>query len=276
MYPEIELRILRTSDEMMQVQDLEYQIWKMDPVPVHQTITAAQNGGIVLGAYLNKKLIGFSYSFAGFNKGRGYLCSHMLGIHPEHQDKGIGAKLKQRQKEVAFDMGYDLVTWTFDPLESRNAYLNLSKLNAICSIYVENCYGEMEDSLNQGLPSDRLKVEWWINSPHVIEAFKTDMEQAQSPFEWEITDDGFPALVGTEQEIQGIQNRNPILVPVPANIQAIKSNNPQLALNWRMKTREIFQSLFKQGYAAVSILKEEEELIHKYVLVPREQLKVND
>jgi predicted GNAT superfamily acetyltransferase len=276
MYPEIELRILKTSDEMMQVQDLEYLIWKMDPVPVHQTITAAQNGGIVLGAFLNKKLIGFSYGFAGFNKVKGYLCSHMLGIHPEHQDKGIGAKLKQKQKEVASEMGYDLVTWTFDPLESRNAYLNLSKLNAICSIYVENCYGEMEDSLNQGLPSDRLKVEWWINSPHVIEAFKTDMEQAQSPFKWEITDDGFPALVGAEQEIQGIQNRNPILVPVPANIQAIKSNNPQLALNWRMKTREIFQSLFKQGYAAVSILKEEEELIHKYVLVPREQLKVND
>lgn len=273
----IDLRILKTAAEMKLIQKLEEEIWHMDPLPVHQTITAAQNGGLMLGAFLNGEIVGFSYGFPGFNKGKGYLCSHMLGIQPDHQERGIGASLKQKQKEIASEMGYDLITWTFDPLESRNAYLNLSKLNAICSTYVENCYGEMEDSLNQGLPTDRLKVEWWINSPHVSGSYKVDTEQAQRPFQLEITEDGFPALIAPEESLGSIQGTDsPLLVPVPANIQAMKSENHQLAMKWRLQTRNIFQTLFKQGYTMVSILKGEEKLVHFYVLVQREQLKLND
>ncbi|MFC0414896.1 GNAT family N-acetyltransferase [Cytobacillus solani] len=274
MNSEIEIRILKTAADMNLIQKLEREIWNMDPLPVHQTITASQNGGLLLGAFLENELIGFSYGFAGFQKGKGYLCSHMLGIDPKHRDKGIGALLKENQKRFASELGYDLITWTFDPLESRNAYLNLSKLHAICSTYVENCYGEMEDNLNNGLPSDRLKVEWWITSSHVKEPNVIEYRKKHSPFQWRKTEEGFPELVPCEDiELIPESRDEPILVPIPANFQTIKKQNHQLALNWRLTIRKVLPLLFAKDYAMVSLLKEKKELVHYYVLVPREKLK---
>lgn len=266
----IDVRVLKAAADLKLIQKLEQDIWNMPPLPIHQTITAVQNGGLLLGAFYDNELIGFNYGFAGFDKGKSYLCSHMLGIHPDHRDKGLGALLKQKQKESASEMGYDLITWTFDPLESRNAYLNLSKLHAICSTYVENCYGDMEDSLNQGLPTDRFKVEWWINSAHVNESWKGEAESPQNPFKWAVSDDSFPVLLSTGWK----GARNPVLVPIPANFQTIKSQNYELARDWRYKTREIFQTLFSKGYALVDFIKGKEGLVHYYVLVQRHELQL--
>jgi predicted GNAT superfamily acetyltransferase len=271
----IEIRELTSNTELTLVQNLEHEIWNMDPLPLHQTITASQNGGLVLGAYFKEELVGFSYSFAGFNKGQSYLCSHMLGIHQEHREKGIGARLKQVQKEIALEMGYDLIVWTYDPLETRNGYLNLSKLQAICETYVENCYGEMEDKLNSGLPTDRFKVEWWINSSHVINQQTIKKDPAQSTFQWETTTDHLPKLTNIEDGLRGVANIDaPVLVPVPANFQQLKRLNNNLAIDWRFKTREIFQTLFAKGYAIVSLQKSENEPVHFYVLVPKKHLEI--
>ncbi|MCS0653229.1 GNAT family N-acetyltransferase [Cytobacillus firmus] len=267
----IDLRVLKTASDMNLIQKLEEIIWNMAPLPVHQTITAAQNGGVLLGAFIEEELVGFSYGFPGFSKGKGYLCSHMLGIHPDHQDKGLGALLKQKQKELAAEMGYDLITWTFDPLESRNAYLNLNKLNAVCSTYVENCYGDMDDNLNHGLPTDRLKVEWWITSSHAGDPLRIETASAKNPFDWGISEDNFPVLLNTEWDASG----GPVLVPIPANFQAIKNQNFELSMDWRFKTRGIFQTLFSQGYAMAGFQKSAKGPVHYYVLIQRNQLKLN-
>lgn len=267
----MDLRVLKTASDMDLIQRLEKTIWNMAPLPVHQTITAAQNGGLLLGAFIEDDLVGFSYGFPGFHMGKGYLCSHMLGIHPDHQDKGMGALLKQKQKELASEMGYDLITWTFDPLESRNAYLNLAKLNAVCSTYVENCYGDMDDSLNHGLPTDRLKAEWWITSSHVEEPLAIDTVNAKNPYDWGVSEDDFPVLLNSEWDAaEGL-----VLVPIPANFQMIKNKNFELAIDWRFKTRRIFQELFSKGYAMAGFQKGLEGLVHYYVLVQRNQLKLN-
>ncbi|MDQ0218663.1 GNAT family N-acetyltransferase [Peribacillus cavernae] len=272
----IEIRTLTDVTDLMLVQLLEKKIWNMDPLPLHQTITASQNGGLLLGAFLKDGMVGFSYSFAGFAKGQSYLCSHMLGIDPNHQEKGIGAILKQEQKKIAKEIGYDLITWTYDPLESRNAYLNVSKLQAICSAYLENCYGDMEDSLNHGLPSDRLKVEWWINSPHVLEPLTIQADQALSIFQSETTEEGLPELIHIEDSLRNITGSDvPILVPIPANFQDIKRKNPSLAIDWRFRTRYIFESLFAQGYAIVSLLKRKEGTVHDYLFVKKHVLNLN-
>jgi predicted GNAT superfamily acetyltransferase len=272
---EMDIRILKTAADMNLIQKLEREVWNMEPLPIHQTITASQNGGLLLGAFLQNELIGFSYGFAGFQKGKGYLCSHMLGIDPKHQDKGIGGLLKQKQKQFASELGYDLITWTFDPLESRNAYLNLSKLHAICSTYVENCYGEMEDSLNNGLPSDRLKVEWWINSSHVSEPYVIDYENIHNPFQWELTEEGFPEMSTYEENDLLPENKDmAILVPIPASVQTIKKKNHQLALKWRFAIRKVLQLLFAKDYALVSLLKEKEKPVHYYVLVQKDKLDI--
>lgn len=267
MRSDIDIRILKSTEEMNEVMALEEEIWKGDtPVPVHQTVTAVKNGGIVAGAYDGGRLVGFSYGFPGFLNGKVYLCSHNLGIHPDYRNAGIGALLKERQRQEAIRLGYDLLTWTYDPLETRNGYLNLSKLHAICSTYIENCYGEIDDNMNGGLPTDRFKVEWWIDSTYVGEASPVAVSPDAHIIEWEKGEHG-PKLTGVVPEEDYAQ----ILVPVPGAFQEIKAADMALAVDWRMKTREVFRSLFRRGYAAVALAKSTDSPVHHYVLVKREE-----
>lgn len=254
---------------MRLVQGLERAIWNTDPIPVHQTFTAIKNGGLMLGAFLEKEIVGFSYSFPGYTNGKLHLCSHMLGIHPNHQQRGIGKALKDDQLKYAKEMGYDLITWTFDPLESRNAYLNTSKLYAICDTYLENCYGEMEDGLNKGLPSDRFQIEWWINSQRVEEKWLPKVSEYNRPFKMSETEKGNPKLLYTNEPIP--MNSEGIEVPIPHDIQKMKNNEPELALDWRMKTRTIFQTLFGAGYALINVNRSSEN-VQYYQLVKKESI----
>jgi predicted GNAT superfamily acetyltransferase len=91
----------------------------------------------------------------------------MLGVHPEYRDHGVGFALKRAQWQMVRHQGLDRITWTFDPLLSRNANLNISKLGAVCNTYLRNVYGELRDELNSGLPTDRFQVDWWVNSQRV-------------------------------------------------------------------------------------------------------------
>ncbi|WP_410489292.1 GNAT family N-acetyltransferase [Bacillus sp. DTU_2020_1000418_1_SI_GHA_SEK_038] len=273
-----EIRTLHTSSEMKLVQKLEEEVWKMSAIPIHQTVTAAKNGGIMLGAFHQEKLVGFSYGFTGFEQNQIYLCSHMLGIHPEYQEKGIGAKLKEAQKRVAAEMGYELIIWTFDPLESRNAYLNMNKLRGICCTYIENCYGEMEDGLNSGLPSDRFKIDWWINSEHVADSQSLNEVQSKEGIHlisWETTSNELPKLGDIDQVHPTLANVDqPLFVPVPANFQELKKTDHELAIDWRSKTRKIFQQLFEAGYAVVALQKTTNEPVHYYVLTKLQTLSI--
>ena len=265
------LRRLETNADMRMIQILEREVWDMDPIPTHQTFTASKNGGILVGAFNEGKLIGYCYGFAGFKKGKAYLCSHMMGIHPAFQSIGIGRMLKEEQRKIAQEIGYDLIQWTFDPLESRNAYLNTSKLNGICSTYLENCYGEMDDGLNRGLPTDRLQIEWWISSNHVENRWKPDQLHFTVPFETGKTDLGHPVLEVLEDEWD--VQLEAFEIPVPQHFQTIKKEDPELALDWRMKIRRIFQQLFANGYALVGVRKTD-EAVQYYQFIPCHMLSL--
>jgi GNAT superfamily N-acetyltransferase len=134
-------------------------------------ITAIHNGGLVAGAFTGDRLIGFIFGFPGIeftpDGPRPKHCSHMMGIHPDHRDSGVGFALKRAQWQMVRHQGLDHITWTYDPLLSRNAYLNITKLGAVCSHYRRSEYGDMRDGLNAGLPSDRFQVDWWINTRRV-------------------------------------------------------------------------------------------------------------
>ncbi|MED3562888.1 GNAT family N-acetyltransferase [Bacillus xiapuensis] len=247
------IRTLKTIDELEELRRLESLIWsEYESIPSSQTITAIKNGGMALGAFLEEELIGFQYSFPGFINNKIYLCSHTLGIHPEYRKLGIGEKLKLAQKEESLKMGYDLITWTYDPLETVNGYLNLHKLGAKCSIYVENCYGEMQDELNQGMPSDRFTVDWWIKEASV-----------ERPSQYEV--DG-RLLIWLDRDLNGnfvplepVLNQDSskgfLFVPVPSDFQIIKKINPDLALSWRRCTREVFVHYFEKGWSAIDLFR---------------------
>ena len=262
----ISFRAIESIAGLENVRRLESIIWsEYESTPIHQTLTAIKNGGIMLGAYFNEELIGFQYSFPGFNGEKTYLCSHILGIHPEYRKLGIGEQLKRQQKEEALKKGYDLITWTYDPLETVNGYLNLHKLGARCNKYVENCYGEMQDELNEGMPSDRFTVEWWIKE-----------EALEKPNQYEINNDsllmevvkdsnGYP--VPLESDLMRNSESGFLFVPVPSDMQNLKKYSPELALSWRMRTRKIFTHYFQNGWTAIDLVKSQSNpALYLYVL----------
>lgn len=243
----ITIKELTTLQEMEQVRDLDARVWQSAPLATHQTLTAVKNGGIVVGAYDGEQLVGFSYGFAGFN-GKPYLCSHMLGIDAAYRSQKIGERLKAAQREIAIRKGYDEMHWTFDPLETRNGYLNLTKLNGVCDTYIENCYGEMQDGFNKGLPSDRFEVHWHLNAPHVTEqhTFEVQAEPA--------ADISFDAQNLPRLHLKTIDYTAPAYaLPVPKDFQSLKAQSAEHAMHWRLATRHVFQKLFAAGYAAIRL-----------------------
>lgn len=264
----MECREMKTMAEMEQMQELEGRIWGMTTIPTHQTLTAVKNGGIMVGAYINNQLIGFSYGFAGFDNGKSYLCSHMLGIDQAYRSQGIGEMLKQKQREIATHKGYDMMKWTYDPLETRNAYLNLTKLNGICNTYIENCYGEMQDGFNKGLPSDRFEIHWHLKSPYVVKKQKINAENPITLNTITFNQEGLPVFEqgNTHRELSEYSYS----VDVPKVFQGLKVSSKELALDWRRKTRTLFQRLFQSGYAAIRL--EPYEHYAKYIFVKKETI----
>lgn len=261
------IKELTTLKEMEQVQLLEAAIWQTVPLPTHQTLTAIKHGGIMVGAYDGDRLIGFSYGFAATNEGRIYLCSHMLGIDEAYRSRQVGEKLKFAQREIAIRKGYNLMVWTYDPLETRNGYLNLTKLNGICHTYVENCYGEMKDGFNKGLPSDRFEVHWHLTAPYVTDRQQLDVANAEPVGDLTTDTDGFPQLQYRHIE----QLTAPVYsLPVPKDFQTLKAQHPEKAMHWRFATRVLFQRLFAAGYTAVRL--EQQPAYNQYVFVKKETL----
>ncbi|PIC67046.1 GNAT family N-acetyltransferase [Sporosarcina sp. P21c] len=257
MRKDIVVRKVTAIEDIRSMQNLEKKIWGMEPIPIHQTITAVKNGGLIVGAFLGERMVGYSYSFAGYSEGQIYLCSHMLAVDEEFQMKGIGKQLKEEQLRFAREMGYRLIVWTFDPLESRNGYLNTSKLYGVCYDYIVDCYGEMDDGLNKGLPTDRFQVAWWIDSPRVVEKWQPNLIYSR-PFQIQLSDNSHPILL--LPETTEWLKAEAIEVPVPKQIQLIKQENSQLAYEWRMKTRTIFQQLSKEGFAMIDVRRTEESV----------------
>ncbi|MFF2455487.1 GNAT family N-acetyltransferase [Peribacillus simplex] len=255
---EIAIRSLHRIEELEDVRKLESDIWgENDSIPTHQTITAVKNGGLVLGAYCEEKLIGFQYSFPGFNGQTAYLCSHILGIDEQFRNKGIGEKLKLAQREEALKLGFSLITWTYDPLESINGYLNIAKLGGACSTYIANCYGEMEDLLNSGIPSDRFLVEWHIGKKETTDSsgrgIPLDFAIENSLIQWETNEKGLPDPSFTLPLPE--QNGDTAFVAIPKDFRTIRVTNSQAATEWRMKTRDTFTDLFQQGWEVTDFIK---------------------
>ncbi|HLR69192.1 MAG TPA: GNAT family N-acetyltransferase [Virgibacillus sp.] len=255
----IEIRSLTTLEELKHMQEVEAEVWQMTPTPLHQTFTALNNGGILLGAFRDEKMIGFLYSFAGFDGKVPYVCSHMLGILPAYQTSGIGVKMKQKQAKIAREKGYPMLTWTFDPLESRNAYLNLHKLGARGVIYKPNYYGSMHDDLNQGLPTDRIHIRWDLHQTKEDLSFTFDPEQLLLGQD----EAGSPAI--TEAfHTSDFRKSDVFFMAIPATFQAIKQTDFQLAKKWRMETRKVFLTLFEHGFQAKDLIRGERS-VHYYV-----------
>src|ERR1700689_4971245 len=149
---------------------LQKEVWNFtdaELVPLRMFVVADKVGGQVMGAFDRKTLVGFALSVPGTRSGNVYLHSHMLAVRKDHRNGGLGRRLKLMQRQDALARGIELIEWTFDPLEIKNAYLNIEKLGAISRRYNINQYGITSSPLQGGLPSDRLIAEWWLKSRRV-------------------------------------------------------------------------------------------------------------
>ena len=260
--PDWTLRILETPEEMEAVEDLQRLVWpgsETDVVPAHMLLTAAHNGGLVIGAYSEERLVGMLFGFPGIERvpdgPRAKHCSHMLGVQPELRDSGLGFALKRAQWQIVRNQGLDHITWTYDPLLSRNAYLNIARLGAVSNTYLREVYGEMRDGLNVGLPSDRFQVDWWILTQRVSRRLS---RRARPPFELaHFTQAGVHPLYETLPGHGGwiVPPDKPVspgerllLAEIPPDFMALKAAEPQLAHDWRLFTREFFEAAFAGGY----------------------------
>jgi predicted GNAT superfamily acetyltransferase len=165
----IEVRQLTTHPQFVEAVRLQQVIWGFEDIellPVRLFVVATKVGGHAFGAYDSGRMIGFCLAIPGLKAGgKYYLHSHMLGVLPEYRNAGVGRMLKLAQRQEALGRGIELIEWTFDPLEIKNAYFNMERLGAVVRRYVLNQYGTTSSHLHGGLPTDRCVAEWWIGSP---------------------------------------------------------------------------------------------------------------
>ncbi len=270
----IVIRPVQTVDEYHACEALQRRVWAMpddrEVVPLHLLMAVHRNGGLLLGAFDDDRLLGIVFGFPGFTAdGKLKHCSHMTGVDPQCQGTGIGFQLKLAQRDSALAQGLDLVTWTFDPLEGRNAHLNFRKLGVVCRAYVRDYYGPLTDGLNAGLPTDRFQVEWWIASERVQQrlAGGTASPRSGPIARANITSHTPQGLL--EPGVLELDASAPtVKVEVPADYQTIKSADPSLALAWRQASRQMFESYFAAGYAAIDFVSHQVEGMRRsfYVL----------
>lgn len=255
------IRILETIEEMEQVEELQRVVWlgsETDVVPSHLLITLAHNGGLVLGAYEGDKMVGTLFGFVGLYDtpagSRPKHCSHQMGVLPEARDAGIGFALKRAQWQFVRQQGLDCITWTYDPLLSRNGNLNIARLGAVCNTYMREVYGEMRDDMNAGLASDRFQVDLWVNTARVSQrmgdhpgpALKlADFESARAPIFYRVDSTG--AFIRPPGHLP-VPGETPLLAEIPSDFLKLKAADFGLARDWRQFTREMFETSFADGY----------------------------
>jgi predicted GNAT superfamily acetyltransferase len=179
----IEIRKCDKLEEFRRCVEIERAVWgesDLETEPYVTFVLANQTGGHVLGAFDGELMVGFTMAVAGLRNGRAYLHSHMTGVIASHRNRGVGRLLKLYQREEALGRGLRRIEWTFDPLETRNAHFNFNRLGAISRKLMANFYGVTTSPLHRGLPTDRLLVEWDLDSRRVVAAIQ---ELARDPVE---------------------------------------------------------------------------------------------
>ena len=230
---DVEIRPLRDHAEYRETLEVQRRTWgfsESDCVPPRLMIVAVEIGGLALGAFSDGQMIGFSVAFPGRGEAEAveeratFWHSHMTGVLPEWQGRGIGRRIKLMQREEALGAGVEVVEWTFDPLEIRNAYFNIERLGIIVRRFLPNQYGITSSRLHGGLPTDRLVAEWHVGSERV----KAVIEKAA-------------------------RNRAEVAatIGVPQDIADLRASDREAAREIQTQVRQQFQQSFAEGLTVV-------------------------
>ncbi len=229
-------------------------------VPTALMIVIQRLGGVAAGAYDDDgTLAGFVIGLSGLENGIPVHWSDMLAVRPDCQGKGLGIRLKSYQRDAVLETGIRRMYWTFEPLESQNAYINMARLGIVAREYVENMYGQTDSPLHRGIGTDRFVALWQLDTRRV----ERRLAGKESPPAIEELA-GVPRVLGCkpgpsstwpEPQTRRMPHASEILAAIPANIQALKSAAPDLAASWREATRAVFQSYLSRRYEVCELIR---------------------
>jgi len=255
---DIKIRPVNTLTDLRKCHEIQRATWGFTDLmvfPYTQLISAAHNGGVLLGAYDGPDLVGFVYGYLGMSGAKLYLFSQRMGVLPSYQSFGIGMKLKLAQRDQMLRQGIDLIVWTYDPLLGKNASLNVEKLGCIIRHYARDIYGAVNNPLQVGLSTDRLLTEWELMSNRVRERIRSkgprpraeawleaDTSRIINYVTWE--GDYLPRPIASDLEL----DEDVLLIQIPPDLNLIKKVDLSIARGWRESTRDIFETYFRRGY----------------------------
>jgi predicted GNAT superfamily acetyltransferase len=246
----IAIRDIESVAEMHKVAALEKEIWgceDIDLLPATMLSASREVGGVLVGAYNDETLVGFVYGFPGLEDGEITHHSHMLAVKPSQRNLNLGYMLKLAQRERIVAQKIKRITWTFDPLQSLNAYLNFNKLGVVADKYRINFYGESTTSFLHQFGTDRLWVSWLIESDRVCQRLEN---KTNEPYR----STTLPALVEVRNNEPFASDASRVLgepylaIEIPADINALQKNDPALAVCWRETTRKAFTTAIDSKY----------------------------
>ncbi|HEX6132924.1 MAG TPA: GNAT family N-acetyltransferase [Longimicrobiales bacterium] len=256
------IRPLDDYAELKRAVDLQRLIWGADfdeVVPPAVLWFARRIGGIVAGAFDGTQMIGLLFGVTGWDGQRPIHWSDMLGVHPAARGRGVGLALKTWQRDRLLEHGVTTVKWTFDPLESRNAWLNFRRLGVTSREYLRDAYGASTSPLHRGIGTDRLVVDWQLSSDRV----RSRMEGMVPPV---TAHTGGVPVINPEGEPPRLElDAERVWLRIPADIQSLKARDEVAARRWRYGTRAAFEAYFGRGYEASDVARDPDG--SRYLLV---------
>jgi len=245
--PRAEIRLLKNLDEYRQCERLQIDVWGALAVGGELLSVTQKYGGVVIGTLLGGRVVGFIYAFMARYHEHWIHWSHMMAVDVKLRDQGFGLRMKLLHRELALARGIKSICWTFDPLESRNARLNIARLGAVIDAYVPDCYGEFPSRIEKGLPSDRLVANWRVGTARVQKRL-TGLGRSLDPSlpcvnETDLVG-GFPRNRAIRLQLKD----SALLVEIPAETDAMRARNLPLARRWRLEARRVFQHYLAAGY----------------------------
>ena len=251
---QIGIRDLKSIDDLSQLKEVEKEVWGMadtDTLPLTLAIACKAAGNIFIGAFDQEKLVGFAFGFLGRENGRITIHSHMLAVLDAYRHLDLGSRLKQAQRERAMAMGVHEMTWTFDPLQSRNAHFNFSKLGVVSDTYKVDFYGPETSSVLHQNGTDRLWVRWMLNSRRVRDRLAGKSTRAETLDAMKLLaplvrfdPSGKPGRADVAEAL----GRQRVSIEIPGDILDVEQADMGLAREWREATRWAFREALKAGF----------------------------
>lgn len=264
MVEELRIRRARERADFDACVLLQRAVWGLADVEIAsaiQLIATTHAGGLVhLAETEAGQSVGFAYAFPALRGGVPHLHSDMLAVLPEWQKKGVGLRLKRTQREDALARGITLITWTYDPLQARNAHLNLRRLGAVATEFLENFYGVTTSSLHHGLPTDRLLVRWELEAERVRQRAEEGepLRTVPTPDLPRVNDVKWQAGWPVSSDPRLDLDPPALLLEIPPEWDILCQAAPHVAEDWHGKVREALRAYFGRGYVAADFAPSEE------------------